>query len=62
MRLLAGSLVALCLLAGCSLTPPKPPRCEGEFKPVNAPAYQQSSLSLNQAESLALCENGASHA
>lgn len=26
----------LCLFTGCALSPPKPPECKGEFKPVNA--------------------------
>jgi len=61
MRLTLGFLAVLCLTAGCSLTPPKPPECEGEFKPVNAPAQGQF-LSMSRVDSLALCKIGASHA
>jgi len=25
------------ILSGCSLTPPAPPSCQGEFQPVNQP-------------------------
>lgn len=58
MRITVGSLV-LCLLAGCALTPPKPQQCEGEFRPVNAPAAQ--AVSLNAAQSQALCMKGRSN-
>ena len=30
-------LIMLLALSGCSLTPPKPPTCTGEFYPVNVP-------------------------
>ncbi|WUR13804.1 hypothetical protein E7V67_001480 [[Empedobacter] haloabium] len=59
MRFTLGS-VALCLLAGCSLNPPKPPQCEGEFRPVNAQPGQ-AALPMNTADSLALCMKGAGH-
>jgi hypothetical protein len=54
MRLTLGFLVVLCLMAGCSIAPPKPPQFKGEFRPVNAPAHQGTALSMGQAESLAL--------
>lgn len=62
MRLSLGSMAALCLLAGCSLTPPKPPHCQGEFRPLNAPAYQSSALSMSREDSLTLCTKGSGHA
>lgn len=31
-------LLTALLLAGCSTTPPKPPECDGELTPINAPA------------------------
>lgn len=64
MRLTLGFTAALGLLAGCStFSPPKPPQCEGEFRPINAPAPQAASLSMNQADSLAMCTaKGANHA
>jgi hypothetical protein len=43
-------LAALCLLASCAGSPPKPPVCEGDFRPVNqrhitaAPEYETSVL------------------
>ena len=62
MRLALGLLAVLGVTAGCSLTPPKAPRCEGEFRPINVPAQQGRALSISQAEGLALCTKGRSHA
>lgn len=56
MRMTLGFL-ALCLVAGCSITPPKPKQCEGEFRPVNAPAQKGAAL-ISQAQRLALCTKG----
>jgi hypothetical protein len=61
MRLLFGSLLTLCLFAGCSLTPPKPSPCQGEFRPVNASAHAVA-VSMSQDESRALCMKEAAHA
>ncbi|WP_081082377.1 hypothetical protein [Burkholderia diffusa] len=58
MRYLVG-LTALCLLAGCAGSPPKPPMCEGEFRPVNI-EQQHTSAALNHEKSVALCK-GESH-
>lgn len=30
-------LILIMAVSGCSLTPPKPPKCQGEFHPVNVP-------------------------
>lgn len=57
MRMTFGFL-ALCLLAGCSITPPKLRQCKGEFRPVNA-LVQKGSALVSQAQSLALCTKGA---
>lgn len=57
MRITLAAL-AFGLVTGCSFTPPKPKQCEGEFRPVNTPAQQGSTL-MSQAESLALCTKGA---
>ena len=62
MRLTVESLVALCLLAGCALTPPKPPRCQGDFRPVNVPAQQQTATTTHRVDSVRLCMNGVGHA
>jgi hypothetical protein len=62
MRLTRGFLASLCLMAGCSVAPPKPPQCEGEFRPVNAPAHQGVALSMSREDSLALCTKGGRHA
>jgi hypothetical protein len=56
MRVTLG-LLALCLVAGCSITPPKPKQCDGEFRPVNAPT-QESTTQMSHAQSLALCTKG----
>jgi hypothetical protein len=62
MRFAHGLLAALCLTAGCSLTPPGAPRCEGTFRPINLPAQQAMIRSMSEAEHLALCTNGSRHA
>ena len=62
MRLTLGFLTALCLMAGCSIAPPKPPQFKGEFRPVNAPAHRGATLSMGQAESPALRAKGTGHA
>lgn len=53
-------LVSLCVLvaalAGCAFSPPKPPKCEGEFRPLNI--QRQGASTLNGNASLALCEGG----
>lgn len=30
-------LITICMISACSVVPPKPPSCEGEFHPVNIP-------------------------
>jgi hypothetical protein len=62
MRMTRGFLPALCLMAGCSFAPPKPPQCRGEFRPVNAPAYQGVAMLMSREDSLALCTKGGQHA
>lgn len=52
MRYIVG-LTAFCLLAGCAGSPPKPPMCQGEFRPVN---IEQTSAALNPGMNLALCQ------
>ena len=47
--------VALCLLAGCGLTPPKPTECVGEFRPVNTPT-KPPAVALSAEENLSLCK------
>lgn len=47
------------VLTGCALTPPDPPRCEGEFRPVNTPVTHAPPTSA--APRLALCSKGAVH-
>lgn len=32
------ALIAACLMAGCSSSPPKPPLPKGEYQPINIPA------------------------
>jgi hypothetical protein len=49
------SLTALCLLAACAGSPPKPPTCEGEFRAVNI-QQQHGSATLNRNMSIALCK------
>lgn len=34
MRYIMG-FIGSCLLVGCAGSPPKPPTCEGDFRPVN---------------------------
>lgn len=54
------SLLALvCTLAACSFSPPKPPKCEGEFRPINI--QQQGASAMSEKDSLALCSKGGSH-
>jgi hypothetical protein len=54
------SLVALLsALAGCSFSPPKPPECEGEFRPINI--QQKGASAMNAKDSLALCSKGGSY-
>lgn len=36
--LIAAGIALLISLAGCALTPPKPPECEGPWVPVNTHA------------------------
>jgi len=62
MRLTLGFLAALCLMAGCSFSPPKPPQFKGEFRPVNAPAHQSATLPISTEGSLALRTMRAEHA
>lgn len=57
MRTLA-YLFALGLIAGCS-TPPKPPECSGEFRPVNK--IEQKGAALSVSSKLALCGNKENH-
>jgi hypothetical protein len=53
------SILSLVALAGCSLTPPKPAQCEGDFRPVNASIHTGMLMPMNKAQSLALCKKGA---
>lgn len=62
MRSTLGFLAALWLMAGCAFTPPKPPQCQGEFRPVNAPGHQGAALTMSRESSVALCAKGAEHA
>lgn len=43
-------------IAGCSFSPPKPPECQGEFRPINIEQKGVHAMSAN--DSLALCLNG----
>lgn len=45
-------------LGGCSVFPPKPPKCKGEFQPVNIQQYEAGARSLTGEESVLLCEKG----
>lgn len=59
MRVIIG-LFAISVIAGCSSwSPPPPPKCEGDFRPVNI--KQQGTASLNHTQSLALCAQGGSN-
>lgn len=62
MHVIFGGLLALSLVAGCSFTPSKPPQCQGDFRPVNRPAYPQSATTMSTIDSLALCTKGVGHA
>lgn len=44
--------ITLIALAGCAGSPPKPPSCNGEFKPVNG---AQLGTALSSEMSAALC-------
>jgi hypothetical protein len=35
--------LAVALTAGCALTPPKPPDCDGPWTPINPPRVQDGS-------------------
>lgn len=48
-------------LAGCSMVPPEPPPCEGEFQPVNVQQLSQGEGRMNKQESAKLCLGGGSH-
>jgi hypothetical protein len=45
MRSFIAALVA-CVLAGCAMSPPKPPQPQGEYRPVNLPAAASQSPSF----------------
>ena len=62
MRLTVESLAALCLMAGCALSPPKPPQCQGDFRPVNAPVHQRLGMTMRRMDSVALCTKGVANA
>ena len=62
MRLTVASLAALCLLAGCALSPPKPPQCQGDFRPVNAAAPQRLGMTMSRMDSVVLCTKGVANA
>jgi uncharacterized lipoprotein YajG len=62
MRLTLGFLAALCLMAGCSFSPPKAPQYKGEFRPVNAPAPQNAALSISNEDKVVLRTKEAGHA
>jgi hypothetical protein len=49
------------LLAGCAGSPPKPPKCEGEFQPVNIQQLQQGAQAMTRKQSLILCQKGGSY-
>lgn len=38
------SIIAACMLTGCAYFAPKPPECQGQFKPVNVPLEKDSVL------------------
>lgn len=49
-------LAMVCALAGCAMSPPPPPKCAGEFRPIN---IQQKGVStLSHEQSVALCLGG----
>lgn len=56
---LVSLLALLCALAGCSFVPPKPPKCEGEFRPINI--EQQGASAMTAKDSLALCSKGGAY-
>jgi len=49
----------LCLMAGCSTLPPKPPECKGEFRPINI--VEQKGASFNGTGKVVRCEDGGKH-
>jgi len=56
---LVSLLAMVCALAACSTSPPEPPKCEGDFRPVN---IQQKGVSaLSHEASLALCAGALTH-
>jgi hypothetical protein len=55
MRLTLVSCAVLCLMAGCSFSPPKPPQCQGEFRPINVSTQPTAALPMSRKDRLALC-------
>lgn len=51
-------LAVLGLLAGCVGSPPPPPKCEGEFQPVNIQQMEQGAQAMSREDSIALCQGG----
>jgi len=52
---LVSLLAIFCALSACA-SPPPPPECEGDFRPVNI--QQKGVTSLSHKASLALCAGG----
>ena len=45
-------LAFVCVLVGCAGSPPKPPACQGEFRPINV---EQQRPALSITTSMSLC-------
>lgn len=59
MRILSLFTIAI-LVSGCAGSPPEPPKCQGDFRPLNI--EQKGASVMTPAASAALCGKGGSYA
>jgi hypothetical protein len=53
---LSAALLILGMMSGCTVVPPKPPECRGEFRPVNQP--HKEAVSADGKVKLVRCGEG----
>lgn len=53
------AMALLCSFAGCALSPPKPPECKGEFKPINV--LENKITAIDKSSKIVRCNEGGAY-
>jgi len=49
-------MALLCAFTGCAFSPPKPPECKGEFKPINV--VENKITVIDKSSKIVRCNEG----